>query len=174
MIAPEAWRLEAQIINKMLERIGVKVRLEVFKHPELFRRIFIPYLEKPPDEQDWDILILHRNDWYGHTGASFLTVGLIEECNLRWIQSDLAYEKMWEDMAGTVDKKKQQEKIRRMVKYIYDRAWGIYIYSPMMLYALNKDVDFVPQKLQLLRLKETSVTDNHWSVRVQNESSQAE
>jgi len=33
------------------------------------------------------------------------------------------------------------------------------------LYAVNKAVSFVPQKFQWLRLKETSVTDNHWSVR---------
>ncbi len=30
----------------------------------------------------------------------------------------------------------------------------------------NKDVNFVLQKFLRLRLKETSVTDNHWSVRI--------
>jgi hypothetical protein len=30
---------------------------------------------------------------------------------------------------------------------------------------VNKEVDFVPQKFMFLRLKETAVTDNHWSVR---------
>ena len=68
-------------------------------------------------------------------------------------------------MAKTVDTEVQEEKIRRMEQYIYDRAYALFIYSPLSLYAVNKEVSFVPQKFSLLRLKETSVTDNHWSVR---------
>jgi hypothetical protein len=37
----------------------------------------------------------------------------------------------------------------------------------VLLYAVNKEVDFVPQKFGYLRLKETAVTDNHWSVRAE-------
>jgi ABC-type transport system substrate-binding protein len=72
---------------------------------------------------------------------------------------------MWKDMARTVDEAAQDEKMRQMEQYLYDRAYAVYIYSPMNLYAVNKEVNFVPQKSQTLRLKETSVTDNHWSVR---------
>jgi len=36
-----------------------------------------------------------------------------------------------------------------------------------MILAVNKEVNFVPQKRRQLRLKETSVTDNHWSVRAE-------
>jgi hypothetical protein len=56
-----------------------------------------------------------------------------------------------------------------MVRYVYDRAYQIFIYSPLTLYAVNKEVNFVPQKGYFLRLKETSVTDNHWSVREEAE-----
>jgi hypothetical protein len=55
-----------------------------------------------------------------------------------------------------------------MEQYVYDQAYRIFIYSPMSLYAVNKGVDFVPQKFIFLRLKETSVTDNHWSIRGKN------
>jgi hypothetical protein len=48
-----------------------------------------------------------------------------------------------------------------MVQYIYDRAYRLFIYSPLTLYAVNKEVDFVPQKFVWLHLKETSLTDNH-------------
>ena len=72
---------------------------------------------------------------------------------------------MWNDMAGTVDEKKQDEKMQKIEAYIYDRAYAVFIYSPLNLYAVNKEVDFIPQKSLWVRLKETSVTDNHWSVR---------
>jgi ABC-type transport system substrate-binding protein len=72
---------------------------------------------------------------------------------------------MWKDMARTVDEAAQDEKMRKMERYLYDRAYAVYIYSPLNLYAVNKEVNFVPQKFLYLRLKETSMTDNHWSVR---------
>jgi hypothetical protein len=62
----------------------------------------------------------------------------------------------------------QEQKIQLMEKYLYDRAQALSIYSPFTLYAANKAVDFVPQKSGWLRLKETSVTENHWSIRGKN------
>lgn len=72
---------------------------------------------------------------------------------------------MWTDMARTVDLEAQEGKIRRMAEYMYDRAYYVSVYSPLTLYAVNKEVKFVPEKFHGLRFKETSVTDNHWSVR---------
>ncbi len=97
-------------------------------------------------------------------GTSLLTLGFIEESDFRWIEYDPIYEEMWKDMARTVDPKAQEEKIRQMVQYVYERAHVLSIYSPLSLYAVNKEVNFVPQKDRYLRLKETSVTDNHWSI----------
>ncbi len=51
--------------------------------------------------------------------------------------------------------------MQKMEQYLYDRACAVFIYSPLDLYAVNKEVNFVPQKCLSLRLKETSVTDNH-------------
>ncbi len=165
IITTEGWKLEAQIIKRMLERIGLKVRFHVFTYPEYLRKMYMPILDKPPEEQDWDISILHIGDWFGHTGATFLTFNYLEESDWRWIEYDPVYEKMWKDMARTVDTKAQEEKIRKMVQYLHDGAYSLNIYSPLSLYAVNKGVNFVPQKYQWLRLMETSVNDKHWSVR---------
>jgi len=166
IITHEAWKLEAQIIRRMLERIGLKVRLEVLTWPEYLRKMYIPILDKSPEEQEWDLTINYANDIFGHTGASFLP-WYSEVGEWRWNEYDLVYEKMWKEMARTVDKNAQEEKIRQMVRHLYDRAWDLDIYSPISLYAVNKEVNFVPQKTTFLRLKETSVTDNHWSLRAE-------
>ena len=70
-------------------------------------------------------------------------------------------------MAGTINLEAQEAKIRQLVQYLYDRAYGLFIYSPLSLYAVNKEVNFVPQRDTYLRLKETSVTDKHWSVKAE-------
>ena len=89
----------------------------------------------------------------------------METSGARWIEYDPVYEKMWHDMISTFDNEVQEEKMRRLVKYLHERAYALFIYSPLTLYAVNKEVDFVPFKDGWLNLKETSVTDNHWSVR---------
>ena len=71
-------------------------------------------------------------------------------------------------MAREVNYEAQEERIRQMGGYIYDNAYFLFIYSPLTLFAVNKEVDFVPYKASSLRLMEVSVTENHWSVRGKN------
>jgi peptide/nickel transport system substrate-binding protein len=81
---------------------------------------------------------------------------------------DETYESMLKDLGTTVNADDQKLQIQQMEKYLYDRALAVFIYSPFTLFAVNNAVDFVPQKSEWLRLKETSVTDRHWSVRGKN------
>jgi peptide/nickel transport system substrate-binding protein len=164
IITWEAWKLEAQIISKMLERIGLTVNLEVLSTPEFLSKVYHPNLKEPPEEQDWDLAFFFCQDWFGHAAASFLSYNLLEESDFRWIEYDSAYEKMWKKMEKTVDPKIQEKKVQELLKYVYDRAYSLPIYSPLSLYAANVEVNFVPYKFSILRLKETSVTDRHWSI----------
>jgi hypothetical protein len=69
-----------------------------------------------------------------------------------------------------VDRRVQEEeKSRQVVWYVYDRAYLLFICTLMALYAVNKEVDFLPHNFSILRLKDTAVTDNHWSVRGENQ-----
>ena len=43
----------------------------------------------------------------------------------------------------------------------------LFLYNPIQLFAVNKGVEFVPHVTTLLKLGETSVTEQHWSVRKQ-------
>jgi peptide/nickel transport system substrate-binding protein len=164
-ITPEAQKLEAQVMKTMYERIGLKVKLEVFSYLGWLRKIYAPLLDKPFEEQEWDVSVCFNNDFYGHSGTAHLVWPYLDLAEIRWIEYDPVYEKMWKDMAATVDEPAQDEKMRQMEQYVYDRAYAVFIYSPLNLYAVNKAVNFVPQKALNMRLKESSVTDNHWSVR---------
>jgi peptide/nickel transport system substrate-binding protein len=167
MISYEALKLESQIISRMLERIGLKVQLEIHTLPAMMRKFYSPLLDKPPKEQSWDIMIGFSANTYGHIGMSFLHF-FIEGDPYRWAVVDPRCEAMWDGMIDTVDLEAQKEKARQMARYVYERAYSPFIYSPMTLYAVNKEVNFIPQKSLFLRLKETSVTENHWSIRGKN------
>jgi ABC-type transport system substrate-binding protein len=163
ILTTEAWSLETQIIAKMLERVGLHVTLNVLEVPEMLQKYYVPVLDKRPEEQDWDILLRVSRDVWGHPGASLLAWG-IEESDFRWTEYDPAFEEMWRGMVGTADSGLQERTIQQMARYFHERAYGLFIYSPISLYAVNKDINFVPQKSGYLCFKETSVTENHWSV----------
>ena len=165
IIAPEGLRIECQIISKMLERVGFKVSYDIMTMQELWRKTFINFLDKPIEEQDWDCYLDTDADWAGQAGISFLIEGFLDIGGIRWIEYDPVYETMWEDMISTVDSRIKEEKIKEMVTYLYDNACALFIYSPVTLYAVNNEVNFVPFNDGFLNLKETSVTENHWSVR---------
>jgi peptide/nickel transport system substrate-binding protein len=164
IITTEAWKVEAQIISKMLERISLRVKLRVLTTPEFFQEIVITLPKNLSERQDWDLMIWMWPPVYGHSGAMFLTLGFIEASNIRWIADDPRYEEMWKDMVRTSDIEIQETKIQQMVQYVYNRAYALFIYSPLSLYAVNKEVNFIPQKSTYLCLMETSVTENHWSL----------
>jgi len=168
IITHEACKLEAQIIVRMLERIKLKVTLDVLSYPDYHSKIFMPLLSKPPEEQDWDIALWRFGNWSGHAAASILSLGFLEESNFRWMEYDSVYEKIWKDMVSTVDEKAQEEKIQQIGEYLYDHAHALFLYSPLTLYAVNKKVNFVPYRSGQLVLKKTSVTENHWSLRGKN------
>ena len=46
-----------------------------------------------------------------------------------------------------------------------DQASSLFLYAPLQLYAVNKEVNFEPHPSGLLLLSTISVTDQHWSVR---------
>ena len=164
----ESWKLEAQIISRMLRRVGLTSHVDILNHPQFMRRIYVPLLEGSPEEQTWDVAVLVMGDWYGNSGASFLTWGFAEQSEMRWIKHNLGYEQMWKDMVTTVSAREQRQKIRQTAQYLHENAFCLFIYSPMSLYAVNKEVNFVPHRSTCLLLKESSVTENHWSVRGKN------
>jgi hypothetical protein len=89
----------------------------------------IPLLDKLSEEQNWDIAIHNMKDWTDHTGATFLTFDFLEDSEYRWIEYGPVYEERFEEMVRTVDPEAQEEKIRQLEQYIYDRAYSPFIYS---------------------------------------------
>jgi ABC-type transport system substrate-binding protein len=52
-------------------------------------------------------------------------------------------------------------------EYIADQALMVFTMTPFSLYGVNEEVEFIPQVSQYLYLDYSSVTDKHWSVRVE-------
>ena len=74
---------------------------------------------------------------------------------------------LYEQALRTADQEHQQEVIRQMERHTRDQAYFLFLYNPIALYAVNKAVEFVPYVNTMLKLDESGVTAEHWSMRKQ-------
>jgi ABC-type transport system substrate-binding protein len=82
-----------------------------------------------------------------------------------WVSEAPELRRLYEQVLGTVDRERQAGLIRQMEQHTAAQAYFLFLYNPIQLYAANKAVAFVPYVTTILKLAETSVTDQHWSVR---------
>ena len=81
---------------------------------------------------------------------------------------------MYHELLRTKDRDKRFQIYKRANEYIADQAFYLFLMSPLSIYGVNEEVEFVPQLSRYLYLDYSSVTDNHWSVREKRESDAGE
>jgi peptide/nickel transport system substrate-binding protein len=164
MIASEDLEVQATVVNKMLEQVGLTMELQILDTAAFNRKAFLNSLEQPPEEQTWDIALASQGDV-----QSFPIYLLYHDYALGgpwdWVSEEPELRRLYELVLGTVDREHQQALIRQMERHTRDRAYFLFLYNPIQLYAVNKAVEFVPYVTTRLILTETSVTEQHWSVR---------
>jgi peptide/nickel transport system substrate-binding protein len=164
MIASEELEVQATVVSKMLEQVGLKMELQILDTTAFNRKTFLSSLEQSPEEQAWDIALTSQGDV--HNFPMYL---LYHDYMLGgpwdWVSEEPELRRLYELVLGTVDRERQQALIRQMERHTRDHAYFLFLYNPIQLFAVNKAVEFVPYVTTRLILTETSVTDQHWSVR---------
>ena len=164
LIASQDLEVQATVVSKMLEQVGLKVGLQILDSDAYNKKTSLSHLDQSPEKQTWDIALKASHDtmnfpvfepyhWEALGGDGDW---VIEEPELR---------QLYEQALRTVDREKQQALIRQMERHTSEQAYFLFLYSPIQLYAANKAVEFVPYVTTVLKLDETSVSEQHWSVR---------
>jgi peptide/nickel transport system substrate-binding protein len=164
MIASEELEVQATVVSKMLEQVGLAMNLQILDSAAFVHKTFLSSLEQPPEEQTWDIALMSAGDV-----NNFPIYMLYHEHTLDgpwdWVSEEPELRRLYELVLGTVDRERQQALIRQMERHTRDQGYFLFLYNPIQLFAVNKAVTFVPYVTTRLILTETSVTDQHWSVR---------
>ena len=166
LIAPRALEVQAAVISKMLEQIGFKMVLEVLDGLAYNQKTLLSHLDQPAETQTWDIALRSFFDQTNFPPLRVYQVFVIDGRN-DWIIEQPPLRRLYDQALRTVDQEQQQELIHQMERYTRNQAYFLFLYNPINLYAVNKAVQFVPYVTGILHLVETSVTDQHWSVRKQ-------
>ena len=166
LIAPEDLEIQATVVSKMLEQIGLQVTLEMLDAVAYWRKTDLSNLDQPAETQAWDIALV---SWHDRLNFSVFNLYhfLALDGKMDWVLEEPALRQLYAQVLGTVDRAQQQALIRQMERHTSEYAYFLFLYNPIQLYAVNKAVQFVPYVSTLLNLAETSVTEQHWSVRKQ-------
>jgi peptide/nickel transport system substrate-binding protein len=168
LIAPEELEIQATVVSKMLEQVGLRVALQVFDPMTYNRKTLLSHLDQPPEHQPWDIALFAQSDTMYFPVFEFYHFFALDG-QFAWLSEQPELRRLNEQVLHTVNREQQQEFIRQMERHTRDQADFLFLYNPIGLYAVNKAVEFVPYAT-MLNLAETSVTEQHWSVRKQKAS----
>jgi peptide/nickel transport system substrate-binding protein len=165
LIATEDLEVQATVVGKMLEQVGLRVELQMLDAATYTAKTNLGRLDQPPEQQAWDIALRSIVDTTGASASYFYGIFALDGAN-DWIGEALELRQFYEQVASAVGEQ-QQRLIRQMERHTHDQAYFLFLYNPIGLYAVNKAVEFVPHMATLLGLTEVAVTEQHWSVRQQ-------
>jgi len=166
LIATEDLEVQATVVSKMLEQVGLTVELQMLDAATYTAKTNLGRLDQPPAQQAWDIALRSTVDTTGATALFFYSVFALDGAS-DWVGEAPELRQLYEQVASAVDGEQQQRLIRQLERHTRDQAYFLFLYNPIGLYAVNKAVEFVPHVSTLLYLTEIAVTEQHWSVRKQ-------
>jgi peptide/nickel transport system substrate-binding protein len=166
LIASEDLEVQATVVSKMLEQVGLTVELQILDSATYNRKVLLTYLDQPPEQQPWDIALTTWTDVINFPVFEFYKT-LALDGYASWVSEAPELRQLYDQVLRTVDQEQQQGLMRQMERHTHDQAYFLFLYNPIQLYAVNKAVEFVPYVTTILNLAETSVTEQHWSVRKQ-------
>jgi len=164
LIAQEDLVIQATVIGKMLEQVGFQVDLQILDPTAFNQKTFLSFLDHPPEQQTWDIAVMSYFDEMNFPVFAFYH-DLALDGAYDWVSEEPELRQLYAQVLQTVDQEQQQSLIRQMERHTSAHAYFLFLYNPIQLYAVNKNVEFVPYVTTDLILARTSVTAAHWSVR---------
>jgi peptide/nickel transport system substrate-binding protein len=171
LIASQELDIQATVVSKMLEQVGLQVELKVLDPNAFNQKIFLTHLDQPAEQQPWDIALRSYFELM-NLPVFHLYHMLALDGHFDWVIEDSALRQLYTQALRTVDREHQQALIRQMEQHTHNQAYFLFLYNPIQLFAVNKAVDFVPYVNTILDFDQTSVTAEHWSVRTLKEAVQ--
>jgi ABC-type transport system substrate-binding protein len=171
LIASEDLAIQATVVGKMLEQVGLTVKLQLLDQVAFYQQTLVSAPEPLPAHRGWDIAL---TSWLDTINFPPLQIYHYFALNgpYDWLGEPPELRQLKERVLRTTDRAQQQAVIREMERHTRDQAYFLFLYHPIQLFAVNKAVTFVPSIVGNLNLAETAVTEQHWSVRKQKATGQ--
>lgn len=171
LIAPDTLTVQATVVSKMLEQVGLTVDLQILDPLAYSQKVWLHALEQPAEQQAWDIALGLWPDPINFPVFEFYRT-LALDGYADWVTEESELRQLETQVLRTVDREAQQHVIHQMERHTSEQAYFLFLYNPIKLFAVNKDVEFIPDAIPYVSFKDTGVTAQHWSVRKQRAAAQ--
>ena len=167
ILTQESFLFLIRELQYFLSAINIKLVIDVVRDERtVFKELFTTYLSK--NDKQWDILIWANFDWFRHPWAAFF----VYRPEGAW--STLPHNPTLTEYTNQVlrinaDSSDYIQLISSFIKYVYTNNYMLFLPSPNIVYAVNKEVVFHPRTSAFVPLWELEVTNLHWSIRGQSE-----
>jgi peptide/nickel transport system substrate-binding protein len=165
LIASEDLAVQATVVGKMLEQVGFTVQLQMLHAHDFYRKVGPARVLH--ERYTWDIALVSAM-LPAVSAPTLLYRQFALDGRYDWVLEQPELRRLYAQAVRTLDQQQRQQVIRQMERHIRDQACFLFLYNPIQLFAVNQEVAFVPHASGLLNLVETSVTEQHWSLRKQN------
>lgn len=148
-------------IEYQLKAYGVTLLYDITSDEKY---VFKKLLTNRENHFDWDFLIWGNEDWYGHPWATMFTFYTQNQWSS--IDEDNTLDEYIRTLF-TLDKTDNKfiPLVEAILKHLYNQSYMLSIPSPNTVIGMNKEVDFIPSSVAIMRLWEAKITPYHWSIR---------
>jgi peptide/nickel transport system substrate-binding protein len=127
LIAPEVLEVQATVVSKMLEQVGLTVTLTMLDNAAYNRKTFFSHLDQPPEQQSWDIALISGSDT-----LNFPVYILYNYFALNgpydWVHEEPALQGFYEQVLHTVEREEQRGLIHQMERHTAEHAYFLFLY----------------------------------------------
>src|SRR5262249_22765467 len=134
LIATEDLEVQATVVSKMLEQVGLTVDLQMLDEATYTAKTNRGHLDQWPEQQRWDIALRLNADTTGATALFFYSVFTLYGAN-DWVGEAPELHQLYEQVASAADADQQQRVIRQLERHTHDQAYFLFLYNPIALYA---------------------------------------
>ena len=149
-------------IEYQLAKYGVKLKYNITTSE---KDIYEMLLSNRKEPKEWDMLTWGNDDWYGnHPWTTFFSY----RTNSEWSaidQDEVLQEYIEAFFYHPLGSAKFQESVDNIVRQVYDNAYMLFLPSPNLVLAINKEVYYTPSSVAIMPLWEAKISKHHWSVR---------
>src|SRR5215813_5362447 len=102
LIASEDLEIQATVVSKMLEQVGLKVDLQMLDAVAYNRKTFLSHLDQPAEQQPWDIALVSWSDVINFPIFQVYTVYALDGYS-DWVIEQPELRRLYEEVLRTVD-----------------------------------------------------------------------
>lgn len=164
-------------IETQLEKYGIIIDFYIVKdEKKVFGELLTTH--NGQNQLDWDLLSWGDDDWYYNHAWSSVLLQLTTGNVWSTIMDDAALDGYIGNMFKTeqyingVPNPKFEDIIEKIMEYVNQNAYLLFVPTPDLSIAVNKEVNYHPYKSGILPLWEIGITPNHWSVNGSSQKNQ--